>query len=50
MMVKKSHYCSSVLFHKVKLEVLGGFQLYPSKKTLLAASLIIWMNVSPFIL
>jgi len=37
-MVKKSHYCSSPLLHKVDLATLRGFGLYPSNKTLFAIS------------
>jgi len=33
-MVKKSHYCTSLLLHKVKLAALRGFGLYPSNKSL----------------
>ena len=44
-MAKKSHYCSSLLPHKVELEALRGFILSPSDKTLFAVNHVVWVKV-----
>jgi len=47
--VKKSDYYSSLLLHKVELEAWSGLRLYPSRKTLFAVSLVVWVKVSLFV-
>jgi len=42
-------YYSSPLLHKVDLATLWGFGLYPSNKTLFAASLAVWVKVPQFV-
>jgi len=46
-MVKKNHYYSNPLLHKVELTALSSVELPPSNMTLSVVSPIIWVKVSP---
>ena len=46
--MKKNHYCSDPLFHKVELTALWGLGLCPSKKTLFVVSLVVWIKLPLF--